>query len=117
MTKNKPNKQLIEFIVEARKRGFSDEEIRKALFEKSWPNKIIEEALDFLNPKYKIKNQVCIWLSNEVLKELDARAKKNLHTLPEQIEDILRRSCVNKKRTPKEEKLDDLLVGMFSRKK
>jgi DNA-binding transcriptional MerR regulator len=113
----KPDKKLIEFIIEARKRGFSDEEIRKALFEKSWPNRAIEDALDFLNPKFKVKNQVCIFLSNEVIRALEIRAKKNMLSMPEQIEDILRRSCVNKKRTPREEKLDDLLVGLFSRKK
>lgn len=113
----KPDKRVVEFITEARKRGFSDAEIRSALFQNNWPTKAIDSAFDFLNPKFKIKNQICVFLSNEILKELDKRAKKNMLSIPEQIEDILRRSCVNKKRTPREEKLDDLLVGMFSRKK
>jgi len=112
----KPNQQLVNFIIEARKRGFSDAEIKKALIGNSWPLKLLEEAFDYLNPKFKIKNQICIWLSNELLKDLEKRANKNMLSLPEQIEDILRRSCVNTKNSVKEEKLDDLLVGMFSRK-
>jgi hypothetical protein len=39
-----------------------------------------------------------------------------MFTLSEQIEDILRRSCLNQK-SAKEEKLDDALVALFSRKK
>lgn len=48
---------------------------------------------------------------------LDKRAKKNLLSLQEQIEDILRRSCVNIKTNRKEPKIDDLFVSIFSRRK
>ena len=106
----KPNQQLVNFIIEARKRGFDDNSVKKHLLENSWPRKLVNEAFDSLNPKFKIKNQVCIFLSNEILKDLEKRANKNMLSLPEQIEDILRRSCVNTKNTAKEEKLDDLLV-------
>ena len=36
--------------------------------------------------------------------------------LNEQVEDILRRSVINAKPTQAKEKLDDMLVGLFSRK-
>jgi len=34
----------------------------------------------------------------------------------EQVEDIVRRSVANQKPSAKKEKLDDMLVGLFSRK-
>ena len=70
-----------------------------------------------MQPKFKIKNQVCIFLSNEILETLDKRAKKNMMTLPEQIEDILRRSSIRKASATTQEKLDDMLIACFSRKK
>ena len=110
-----PNTKLLEFITEARKRGFSDIQIRRALLQKEWPEKTIEDAFNQLQPKFKSKNQVCIFLSNELLDDLEKRAKKNMFTLSEQIEDILRRSCISKKTAQSQEKIDDLLVGVFSR--
>jgi hypothetical protein len=110
------NKQLLDFIKEARKRGYSDLQIRKALIEKGWAIEGIEEVFSYLNPKFKLKNQICIFLSHELIQKLEKRAKKNLFTLSEQIEDILRRSCLSIKST-KEEKLDDTLVSLFSRKR
>jgi hypothetical protein len=110
------DKQLIEFITEARKRGFSDFQIKRALISNKWPVKIVEDAFQSLNPKVRLaKNQVYIFLSDEVLTVLEKRAKKNLMNLQEQIEDILRRSCVRKKAVVPPEKIDDLLVACFSR--
>ncbi|MEK6824712.1 MAG: hypothetical protein AABY02_02550, partial [Nanoarchaeota archaeon] len=66
-------------------------------------------------PAHKHKN--CAHVDDAVLKKLEKRAKGNLFTLEEQIADILRRSVVNTRvglRTP--EKLDDMLVTLFSRK-
>ena len=51
-------------------------------------------------------------------KILKKRAKKNLFSLREQIEDIVRRSCVNSsKGTYRPIKVDDNLVAIFSREK
>jgi len=64
------------------------------------------------------KNKVTIYLNNDLLKLIEKRAKRNMLTLPEQIEDILRRSTLSlKKGTLPKEKLDDLLVSLFSRQK
>jgi Txe/YoeB family toxin of Txe-Axe toxin-antitoxin module len=113
----KQNKELLQFIKEARSRGFSDLEIKKPLIQNGWTNEKIEQAFAYLNPKFENKNQICLFLSDEVLKQLKKRAKKNMFSLGEQIEDILRRSCVNTSKSSEEsEKLDDLLVGIFSRK-
>jgi len=70
--------------------------------------------------KYKSKNQVTLFLSNELMSALEKRANKNLLTLSEQIEDILRRSTITaskKKTSPYDPKIDDKLVGLFSRKR
>jgi myosin heavy subunit len=113
------NKELINFIIEARKRGFSDLEIKNALIKNNWPEETIQKAFDEITKdnlkNQKIKNQVCIFLSDDILKVLEKRAKKNLMNLEEQIQDILRRSCVRKKATSQEEKIDDFLVSCFSR--
>jgi len=117
-----PDKDLIKFIKEARKRGFDDYEIREPLIKNGWPLLQINFAFDSLKPKkrvhYNFKNRVEIFLDNDILELIDKRAKKNMLTLPEQVEDILRRSCLsmkNKKLIP-ETKLDDLLIGIFSRR-
>jgi hypothetical protein len=110
------NKKLVKFMKEARKRGFSDLDIRNALINKGWPLDEIEKAFLELTPKYKFKNQVTIFLDNQILKALEKRAKKNMFTVGEQIEDILRRSCLNIKTTTSP-KCDDTLVEIFSRQK
>ena len=115
-------KRYIEFIQEARKRGFKDSVIKKALLEKRWPEKEINHAFNLINKKEKVqiknvKNSITIFLDKNLTALLEKRAKKNLFTLPEQIEDILRRSTLSlKKKTANEEKLDDKLVAVFSRK-
>ena len=59
-----------------------------------------------------------MFLDSDLLALLEKRAKKNMFTLSEQIEDILRRSCLSlKKGSYKAEKLDDSLVAIFSRER
>jgi len=112
---NMPNKNLLNFIVKARKRGYSDLQIKKILLKNNWTRNKIDSAFAFLNPKFKSKNQICIYLNTEILEKLKKRAKKNMFTIPEQIENILRRSCVRSKTSVRKEKIDDLLVKCFSR--
>ncbi|MFA5993105.1 MAG: hypothetical protein WC796_05355 [Candidatus Pacearchaeota archaeon] len=115
-----PNKELIDFIKEARKRGFDDPQIREVLLKHRWPLNEIELAFSKIKANkenLKFKNKVTIYLDCEVLKQLEKRANKNMFTLSEQIEDILRRSAINTKGIKaQQEKLDDLLIGLFSRK-
>lgn len=111
------NQLLVKFITAARKKGFTDSEIKQEITKKGWPDNESEKAFDSLNPKFKIKNQVCIFLSNEILSSLEKRSKKNMLTLSEQVEDILRRSCISGKKKINNEKLDDMLLTCFSRKK
>ncbi len=60
---------------------------------------------------------ITIRLSDKEIKLLKKRAKKNLLTLTEQVEDIVRRSCINSRKiAPFSDKIDDKLVGLFSRK-
>ncbi|MEI6058498.1 MAG: hypothetical protein WCP89_01885 [archaeon] len=118
MTSTVPNSKLLEFIQEARKRGFTDIEIKEPLLKNNWPQEEIEKAFIYLQPKFKLKNQICIFLDEEVIKMLEKRAKKGMLTLPEQIEDILRRSClgIKNKKLSYDSKLDDTLISLFSRK-
>jgi hypothetical protein len=121
----------MEFIEESRKRGFEDQTIRNALIQKGWPITDIDSAFRFLDKgdvgksyfkqkgvqKMELKNRISVFLDDELLTLLDKRAKKNMMTLSEQIEDILRRSTINQKgKRTTSEKLDDTLVGVFSRK-
>ncbi len=111
------NQALIKFVREARKRGFDDYEIRKPLLDNGWPEEEVRKAFDLLKESQVYKNQVCIYLDNEVLKTIEKRAKRNLLSVNEQVEDIVRRSAVNAHSKPAQpEKLDDLLVTLFSRK-
>ncbi len=112
------NQDLLNFMRESRRRGFSDDKISEALLSKGWLAKEVTKGLHALNKDNPSKNSLTIWLDTEVMLKLQKRAKKNLMTLPEQIEDILRRSVINATGISKErEKLDDMLVGLFSRKK
>lgn len=107
-------KVLVDFVKEARRRKYSELEIREAILSKGWPAKEVEKVFAVLEPKKEYKNQVCLFLNDEILGALQKRAKKNLFTLSEQIEDILRRSCMIKSAL-KKEKLDDFLLTCFSR--
>ncbi len=61
---------------------------------------------------------ITINIDEDEKKILVKRAKKNLFTLREQIEDIIRRSAVNyKSGTSSKFKVDDKLVYAFSREK
>ena len=62
--------------------------------------------------------KLTISLDEDEVKILKRRAKKNLLTLREQVEDIIRRSCVSSsKGTYRPIKVDDKLVGIFSRQR
>ena len=127
------NQDLIKFIKEARKRGFDDYDIRKPLLDNGWPAVEVDKAFYAIklelektkiekkkkDPEYEYSNKICIDIDSDVLKVIEKRAKKNMLTSKEQIEDIIRRSAVTTKTQTSagQEKLDDLLVGVFSRKR
>ena len=115
------NKDLVKFIKEARRRGFEDYEIREPLLKKGWPSGLIEEAFDSVDSvvsSSKGKIVVKIYLDSKVYDVVRRRAKRNLLGIEEQIEDIIRRSAVNLKiKKLENEKIDDLLVSIFSRSK
>ena len=60
------NSQLVKIKNEARKRGFSDLQIKQPLLEHRSPVDDIEKAFASLQPKFKFKNLVCIFLDSEV---------------------------------------------------
>ncbi len=109
------NQQLLTFIKEAKHRGYDTYQIRTALLHEGWSEDEVDHAFETLEPRGK--NRISIYLDDKILAVIEKRAKRNLLTLPEQVEDIVRRSAVNAKHTTiKPEKLDDLLVSIFSRK-
>lgn len=63
--------------------------------------------------------RITIHIDKDVFKILKKRAKKNLLTVREQIEDILRKSAVRTKlgKGYKALKIDDRLVQVFSRER
>ena len=109
------NPDLIRFILEARKRGFQDLKITEALLSNNWPMHEINAGFEALR-EHHFKKSITLWFDKDVISLLEKRAKRNLLTLPEQVEDIVRRSIANQKPTQQKEKLDDMLVGLFSRK-
>jgi len=128
------NPELIKFLIEARKRGFDDWQLRDVLLRNNWPSIEIEKAIAYIKNQeeaglkkkqnqdgkivYKYKNSITIHLDEDVLKVIEKRAKKNMLTPTEQIEDIVRRSCVNTKKSAEvEDKVDDLFLRLFSRKR
>ena len=69
------------------------------------------------NKKVKM-SKLTISLDEDELKILKKRAKKNFLTIREQVEDIIRRSCINAKNNSSSTssvKCDDKLVEVFSR--
>jgi len=59
---------------------------------------------------------ITIFIDKEEKKILEKRAKKNLMTIKEQCEDILRRSCVRSSKGYKPKDVcDDKLVKIFSK--
>lgn len=107
------------FIRDARKKGYSDETIKLALIKKNWPKEYVEKEFKKLEPSDIIGDKVVltIFLDQKISKKLEKRAKKNRFTLSEQIEDILRRSTLNMEKSLPEDKVDDRLISVFSRKK
>jgi hypothetical protein len=62
--------------------------------------------------------KITITLDENELKILSKRAKKNLLTIKEQAEDIIRRSCVkSNQQTFTKTDSDDVLINIFSRDK
>jgi len=59
--------------------------------------------------------QITIDIDDKVHKVISKRAKKNLMTIREQVEDIIRRSAVNAGKDTSSDKVDDTLVSVFSR--
>jgi hypothetical protein len=111
------NKSLLNFIKEATKRGYTQNQIVQCLISHRWPKKEIDKAFELMQEENNTDNRITLFLNDETMNILRKRAKKNLFTIQEQIEDILRRSCMVKKNTAKQEKLDDFLLTCFSRKK
>ena len=111
------DQKLIDFIIEVKRRGYNNSEVIPQLTERGWSIREINAALKSISTTKKEK--VEIYLNENIIDIVKKRARKNLLSLPEQIEDIVRRSCVNTKinKSKANEKLDDLLVGIFSRRK
>jgi len=62
--------------------------------------------------------RITILLDSQEEKILKSRARKNLLTIQEQAQDIIRRSCANaKKKSSSPDNCDDSLVKVFSRKR
>ena len=62
--------------------------------------------------------KITIQLDDEEVKILEKRAKKNFLTLKEQVEDIIRRSCISSsKRIYTTIKVDDKIVHIISRER
>jgi hypothetical protein len=111
------DQRLVNFIKEARKKGYEDWQIREPLLKKGWPEQEVDKAFAIVHQSMKPKTKICVYLDNEIIKLLEKRAKRNILTLPDQIEDILRRSCLGMKKPQVKEKIDDALVSLFSRRK
>lgn len=63
--------------------------------------------------------RLTIELSDDEEKILKERAEKNFLSLKEQVEDIVRRSCINskKKQGLQQVNVDDKLISIFSRER
>jgi glutamate/tyrosine decarboxylase-like PLP-dependent enzyme len=127
MPPENPEKRLLKFILEARERNFDDFQIKDLLIKNSWPKEVVEKAFAYLNKTLEVKeeklkskahNAITIYLDDKVIKMINKRAKKNMMDFNEQIEDILRRSCLNlkKQRITEDKTLDDKFIALFSRK-
>ena len=98
-------------------KGWTEEEINSAFSLANLDrNKKLKEKEEY---KEGVKSKIEIYLDYEIIKNIEKRAKRNMLSLPEQIEDIIRRSCVRSKsiKPLQPEKIDDLLVSVFSRRK
>src|SRR3989344_62015 len=112
------NSQLVEFIKESRKKGFNDWQIREPLLKGGWPMKEVEDAFHSLREDTASKTQITVFLDKDIYASIEKRAKKNMFNLHEQIEDILRRSCISLKQKPMQsDDIDDKFIGLFSRRR
>ena len=64
-----------------------------------------------------MKKTIPIELDLEILKIVEKRSKENFMTVQELMEDIIRRSMISYKKGNRPIKVDDNLVGIFSREK
>jgi len=121
------NQQIVQYILECRRQGFDDWQIKEHLIKNSWSSDIVDEAFLYLakqrenktdKTKQKIKNALTIYLDDDLVKIIDKRAKKNMMNFNEQVEDILRRSCLSMKKQKSvfDKNLDDKFIGLFSRR-
>lgn len=122
----KANQELVNFIREVRRRGYSNDEIVTPLLGKGWTIQEIEFAFKESEKNQQKtskelkqgKEKVEVYLSKDIHEIVRKRSRKNMLSIPEQIEDIVRRSCISTKlKKAANEKLDDLLVGIFSRRR
>ena len=111
------DKDLLRFVKEAKKRGFSDEEIKNPLLKQGWALEEVEKAFIELGIFSEEKISITISISKSAYNIIEKRAKKNLFSIEKQIEDIIRRSAVTGKlKTQNYDNIDDLLVSIFSRR-
>ena len=63
--------------------------------------------------------RITIEITDDEQRILKKRADKNYFSLKEQVEDIVRRSCISTKKSQgyRKIKIDDKLVGIFSRER
>ena len=128
------NSDLLKYIRECRQAGFEDFQIRIPLLDNGWELHEVQKAFEAIRTEeekqlkkkrikdnkivYVYKNSFTVHLDSEVAKIIEKRAKKNILTAEEQIEDIIRRSCVNLKKKDSEavDNVDDIFLKLFSRK-
>ena len=127
------NSELVKYIKECREKGFEDYQIRIPLLDNGWPLDEVERAFYEIKQQenkklkkkqvkdnkiiYVYKNSMTVHLSEDVFKIIEKRARKNILTPEEQVEDIIRRSCVNTKKSSEiQDNVDDIFLKLFSRK-
>jgi len=112
------DKKVVDFIRESRRRGFGDDAIAQKLSDAGWSINEIDAAFNAVkNTTPKVR--LCANIDEDVAKMLARRAKRNMMSIEEQVEDILRRSCVSmRKKTPGEEKMvGNGFISIFSRRR
>ena len=78
----------------------------------------VEDKLRIVEDKFRKMKSITIRFGKELMKEIEKRAKKNYLSVPELIEDIVRRSMISYKGgTRRPLKIDDKLIAIFSREK
>lgn len=50
-----PNQKIIDYIKSCKKKGYSLNQIRQALFSAGWPSEMITKAIQLLQPRQKIR--------------------------------------------------------------